>query len=167
MLGDAFGKLFSFIGDFFTRIGGVIWDAISWIGRLIWDAIKWIGDLLTSLFQLLIDIIVGFFEFIYAIFDAIFYFIYNVGLLAVKLFSLFFEVGKLIISFVQGIGRTLQSLVFTPSSTSNSGYSDMLGKIFNALEVLQLNVIAYILMFLIWIGTAFTVVKILSNLKGD
>jgi len=177
IIGDAFGSLFGLIGDFFSSIGGVIWDGISWLGTLIWsaiewvggvlwDAIGWLGNLLGDFFQFLIDIIVGFFEVIYALIDGFFYFLYNVGLLAVKLFQVFFEVGRLIISFIQGIANTLQSIFYTPQSSSGTGYSDILGNVFNALDVLQLNVIAYVLLFVIWIVTGFAVIRILGNLKG-
>ncbi|GAA0471882.1 hypothetical protein [Alkalibacillus silvisoli] len=166
IFGDTFGELFSFLGDIVGSIASVIWDAISWIGNLIWDAITWLGELLRDIFQFLIDLLISFFEVIYALIDGFFYFLYNIGLLAVKVFMIFFEVGRLIISFIQGITATLQSLFFTPGSTGGHGYSGMLGQIFAALEVFQLNVIAYVLLFIIWISTAFTVVRILSNLRG-
>ncbi|WP_246247636.1 hypothetical protein [Piscibacillus halophilus] len=177
ILGDAFGSLFGLIGDFFSNIGGLIWDAISWVGGLIWDAIEWLGgilwdvitwlgDLLRNLFQGLIDIIVAFFEVIYALIDGLFYFLYMVGLLVVKVFTIFFEVGKLIISFIQGLTRTLQSLTYTPTANSGNGYSDILGNIFAAAEVLQLSAVAYVLMFVVWVGTGFAVIRILSNLRA-
>ncbi|WP_017187391.1 hypothetical protein [Alkalibacillus haloalkaliphilus] len=166
IFGDIFGELFSFLAEIVGTIASAIWDAISWIGSLIWDAITWLGELLRDLFQFLIDLLISFFEVIYALIDGFLYFLYNIGLLAVKVFMIFFEVGKLIISFIQGIAATLQSLFFTPGGTGGHGYSGMIGQIFTALEVLQLHVIAYVLLFIIWISTAFAVIRILSNLRG-
>lgn len=166
ILGDAFGKLFSTIWDGITWVGSLIWDAVSWIGSLLWDVITWIGDLLRNLFQSLIDLLVGFFEVIYALIDGLLYLLYKIGVLAVKLFQIFLETGKLLISFVRGILNTLQSLTYTPATSSGNGYSEMIGKIFTVLEPLQINVIAYILLFILWISTAFAAVRILSSLRA-
>ncbi|MEE6209015.1 hypothetical protein U3A55_02435 [Salarchaeum sp. III] len=143
ILGDLFGKVFSFFGDMFS----------------------WLGKQLRNLFQGLIDIIVGFFEVIYALIDSILYFIYNIGLIAVKLFQLIFEVLKLLWSLFEGLGRTIQSLTYTPQTSANNGYSEMIGKIFQVLEPLQINVVAYILLFGIWIGTAVSAIKLLSSIR--
>lgn len=166
ILGDSFGKLFK-----------TIWDGIKWLGNsiknffaklfdVIWSAIKWLGELIAKLFKALLDLLLSFFKFIYQLVEAFLYFLYNVGLIAVKLFQIFFELGKLIISFFVGLGRTLQSLVYTPTSSGGHGYSETIGKVFNAAAgPLQLNVIAYILLFGIWLFTAIQVIKLLSSIR--
>lgn len=171
ILGRSFGSLFTTIWDGIKWLGGNIADFFSWLGQLIWDAIKWLGNLLKDLFYALMDLLLSFFEVIYALIDGLFYFLYNIGLIAVKLFLVFFEVAKLIFSFFVGFARTLASLFYVPRTSSGTGYSETIGKLFHALENagLQLNVVAYILLFGIWIFTAVQVIKLLSGLRvgGD
>ncbi|MFC4323688.1 hypothetical protein [Litchfieldia salsa] len=177
---DAFGKLFSVIWSVISWIGttiwngikwvgDVIWDAIKWIGGVLWDVIKWIGDLLAKLFQNLIDLLISFFEVIYALIDGLLYLLYNIGLIAVKIFLIFFEMAKLLVSLIVGLFKTLASLNYTQRTSSNTGYSEILGNIFEAAQPLQINVIAYILMFILWIGTAVAAMKLLSSVRvgGD
>ncbi len=169
ILGDSFGRLFTTIWDGIKWLGSSIAGFFQWLGGLIWDAIEWLGDLISKLFKALLDLLLEFFLFIYDLFDAFFYFIYMVGVLAAKLIMLFFQLIKLVYSFFVGFGKTLSSLVYVPQSGGNHGYSSMIGQIFHALEPYQLNVIAYILLFIIWLFTAIQVIKLLSNLRvgGD
>jgi hypothetical protein len=147
ILGDAFGKLFD----------------------VIWGAIQWIGELIKKLIQGIVDIIVHFFEVIFALIDGFLYFLYKIGVLAVKLFQIIFELGKLLWALVVGFARTLASLSYTPKSSSGTGYSEMLGKLFSNLSYLQIDVIAYILLFVLWFFTAIGAMKLLSSIRvgGD
>jgi hypothetical protein len=147
ILGDAFGKLFD----------------------VIWDGIEWIGSFIKKMFQGLVDIIIGFFEVIYALIDGLLYLLYKIGVLAVKLFQVIFEFGKVLWSLVVGFGKTLASLAYTPQASSNTGYSDMLGRLFTQLDKLQIDSIAYILLFVIWLFTAVSAMKLISSLRvgGD
>ncbi|WP_409971523.1 hypothetical protein [Bacillus sp. Bva_UNVM-123] len=56
-------------------------------------------------------------------------------------------------------------MAYTPRGTSGTGYSDMLGKLFKNLTVLQIDVIAYILLFVIWMFTAVGAIKLLSSIR--
>lgn len=94
------------------------------------------------------------------------YLIYMIGVLAVKLFQVLFELAKLLWAFVQGLGRTIGSLFYTELPSSGHGYSAMMGRVVESLGVLQLDVVAYILLFLIWIATAFGVITIIGTLKN-
>ena len=145
---------------------GLIGDFASKLFNTIWNGIKWIGQQVANMFQTLIDILVAFMDFIFALVASLFYFLFKIGELAIDFFSLIFGLVKILWSFVVGITRTLGSLTYIPQSSSNTGYSEMIGQIFNSLEVLQLDVIAYIALFIIWITTGFGVIKIISNLKG-
>ncbi|MGE7191976.1 hypothetical protein [Lysinibacillus fusiformis] len=148
---------------------GIIGDAFGKLFKLLWQVIQWLGNLLFNLFQGLIDIIVGFFKVIYALIDGLLYFLYMIGVLAIKLFLVLFNAAKLIWSLIVGLGRTLASLTFSPRGSSGNGYSEMLGKLFDNLAVLQINSIAYILLFILWITTAITAVKLISSIRvgGD
>lgn len=165
IFGDTFGKLFTTIWDGIKWLGRQIGNFFSWLGQLIWDAIIWLGNLLRDLFFALMDLLLAFFEVIYALIHGLLYFLFQIGLLAVKLFLIFFELAKLIFSFFVGLGRTLASLTYTPQQSSGHGYSEMIGKIFAALGPMQLDVIAYILLFIIWLFTAITAIKLLSSIR--
>jgi phage-related protein len=150
-------------------IGGILTDAFGKLFDVIWSVIKWIGRLLKKLFQGLIDLLVGFFEVIYALIDGLLYLLYKIGVLAVKLFLLFFELAKMIVSLFVGFAKTLASLVYIPKGGSGHGYSEMLGKIFSSMKPLQLDPIAYILLFILWMFTVVAAIKLLSSIRvgGD
>lgn len=148
---------------------GVIGDALKWIGDLIWNAIKWVLDGIGNFIQNLIDILIGFFEVIYALIEGLLYFLYMIGVLAVKLFQVILETASILWSLVVGFGRTLASLSYTPRGSGGHGYSETIGKIFKALEHLQLTPIAYILLFILWYITAIAAIRIISSIRvgGD
>lgn len=149
----------------YVSVFGIIGDAFGKLFDVVWGAIKWVGGLLHSLFQGLIDLFVGFFEVIYALIDGLLYLLFKIGVLAVKLFMAIFEFAKLLWSLVVGFGKTLASLSYSPHSTSGTGYSEMLGKLFNNLGVLQIDVIAYILLFALWLFTAVSAIKLVASIR--
>jgi phage-related protein len=148
---------------------GIIGDAFGKLFEVIWGVVEWIGSLIRDLFQGLIDLIIGFFEIIYALIDGLLYLLYMIGVLAVKLFLVMFEVAKLLWSLVVGFGKTLASLSYTPQASSDSGYSEIIGKVFDSAGFLQINVVAYILLFALWYTTAIASMKLLSSIRvgGD
>lgn len=169
MIADLFKKLFDFIGSGILAILTFFADIFIKLGNLLWDIIKWIGQLLKDLFQFLIDLLVSFFEVIFQLIEGLLYLLYMIGVLAIKLFQVIFEMAKLLWSLVQGFGRTLASLNYTPRSGSGNGYSETIGKVMKSLEVLNLGSIAYILLFAIWFTTAITAIKLISSVRvgGD
>lgn len=147
------------IGDMFKRLFDLIWQAIGWLAR----AIK-------AMFQKLIDVLIAFFRAIYMLIDGLLYFLYMIGVVAVKLFLIFYELGKLIISLFVGFGKTLASLVYVSSSSGGHGYSNMVGKLMTAAtNNMQLNVIAYVLLFVIWFVWVVSAMKLISSIRvgGD
>jgi|SRR5690625_148808 len=144
ILGDAFGKLF----------------------RVIWDVIVWIAEFIRDLFQGLIDVIVAFFQVIFDLIKGLLYLLYMIGVLAAKLFSVIFETGKILISLVVGFGNTLATLSYSPRSSAGHGYSETIGRLFNALEPLQITPIAYILLFILWFITAISAIKLISSIRN-
>jgi hypothetical protein len=158
LIGDAFSKLFGFLGSIFSNLFGVIWDGI-----------KWVGSLLKNLFQGLLDVIIGFFKVIYALIDGLLYLLYMIGVLAVKLFLVIFEAAKVLWSLIVGFVKTLASLSYSPRGSGGNGYSEMIGKLFSALKPMQIEPIAYILLFMLWFITAIAAIKLISSIRvgGD
>lgn len=156
------------IGDAFKKLFTVIWDGITWLGRAFVTAIKWLGEQIGRFFQFLIDLLVSFFIFIYELVAGFLYLIYKIGILAIRLFQVILETGKLLWSFVVGLGRTMGQLVFNPIGASpNNAYGKDIGLVMtHANNALQLNSVAYILLFVIWISTAIAVVNMISSIRN-
>lgn len=166
---DTFGGIFDVLWRAIKWIGKLIWNAVKWLGDVLWDVIKWLGKLLVKLFQSLIDVLVAFFQVIYDVIKSIMYLFYQIGVLAYELFMVILMAAKMLYSLILGFFRTLGSLVYTPRSSGGNGYSEMLGKIMNATAPLQLDVVAYILLFIIWLTTAIAAIKMISSIRvgGD
>lgn len=92
-----------------------------------------------------------------------------IGVLAVKLFLVIFEAAKFLWALIVGFAKTLASLSYSPRGSGGNGYSEMLGKLFKALEPMQINVVAYILLFCLWFVTAIAAMKLISSIRvgGD
>lgn len=148
------------IGDFMYRVFRRLFSLIE-------ECFIWLGELLARLIQSLIDVLVSFFNVIYDLIRALLHLVYMIGVLAVKLFEVLWTLGKLLWSFVQGLGRTVSSLFYTPRASSGHGYSEIMGKVASNLHYLQLDVVAYILLFIIWVMTALGVIQIISTLKNQ
>lgn len=169
MIGDAFGKLFGFLGTILLAIFNFFGDVFGKLFSLIWEAIKWLGNLLKMLFQGLLDVLIGFFKVIFQLIEGLLYLLYMIGVLAVKLFTVIFEAAKILWSLIEGFGRTLASLSYSPRGSGGNGYSEMIGKLMTNLSVLQIDVIAYILLFILWFTTAIAAMKLISSIRvgGD
>lgn len=149
---------------------GLIGDMFGNLFQVIWDGVKWIGTLLKSLFQSLINILIKFFKWIYYVLDGFLYFLYMVGVVAAKVFNIFYELGRLLLSIFVGFAKTLTSLTYTPAASANNGFSSTIGKLVTiANDHLQLQIVAYILLFAIWFMWVVTAMKLLSSIRvgGD
>lgn len=164
------GNIARVIMDFIVSVLMSIWGFLYNLGEraftLLYELFVWLGQLLQRLFQSLIDVLVAFFMVIYDLIRGLLYLLYMIGVLAVKLFLVLVELGKLLWAFVQGLARTVGSIFYTERSSGGHGYSEMMGRVAEHLHLFQLDVLAYILLFAIWIMTALGVMKIIGNLKG-
>ena len=167
MIGNIAEVIMIFIVSVLMSIWNFLYNAISNLFTMLYQLFAWLGQLLQRMFQALIDVLVSFFTVIYDLIRGLMYLLYMIGVLAVKLFTVLFELAKLLWAFVQGFARTVASLFYTERESSGHGYSSMMGRIVDAMDVLQLDVVAYILLFLIWIMTAFGVMSIVGTLKNQ
>lgn len=150
---------------------GIIGDAFKKLFEVIWMVILWIARQIGNFFQFLFDILISFFRVIYDLIAGLLYLLYKIGVLAVRLFQVILEAGQLLWSFVVGLIRTMGQLVFSPiGSSPNNAYGSTIGNIMTqANSALQLTSIAYILLFVIWVGAAVSAIKIISSIRvgGD
>lgn len=126
-----------------------------------------LGNLFGALFNGLITVLKFLFKPILILLALIFYFIYKLGELLVTLFLVLLAIGKLLYQFVMGIYNTLTGLAWTPTATPNHGrWSAHIVSVFDALDPYQLDKVAYIMMFVIWVTTALVAINTLSR-SGD
>ncbi|MFJ8462241.1 hypothetical protein ACIQ57_24525 [Lysinibacillus xylanilyticus] len=166
MIGNIFSKFFQFLISLLLSIGSFLKDAFQSLFDMLFDLFRWLGQLLERLFQALIDVLVSFFMVIYELIKGLLYLLYMIGVCAAKLFLILWEVAKLVWAFVVGLTTTLQSIFFTPGAGSGNGYSSIMGKVANGLSIFQFDVVAYILLFGIWMFGAFGVIRIFGSLRG-
>lgn len=169
MIADLFIKLFGFLGNILVAVFTFFGNIFGKLFSLIWEVVKWIGNLLKILFQGLIDLLIVFFTAIFDVIRGLLYLLYMIGVLAVKLFQVIFEAAKILWSLIQGFARTLASLTYSPRGSGGNGYSEVIGKLMTNLNVMQLDVVAYILLFMLWFITAISAMKLISSIRvgGD
>jgi len=145
-------RVLGWIGDFFQNLFTVLF--------------RFLGNLFQNLFDSLIAVLKFIFRPILILVAIIFYFIYKLSVLFVLIFQVLLAVGKLLYSFVIGLFRTLAGIVWTPTTPQHGSWSGPIREVFLALEPYQLDKIAYVLMFAIWIMTAVGAIRILSS-RGE
>lgn len=146
------GRVLGWIGDTFTNLFSIL--------------LNFMANLFGSLFNGLIAVLKAIFKPILILIALIFYFIYKLGVVVVTLFAVLLAIGKLLYSFVMGLFNTLTGFVWTPAAPDHGSWSDSIAQVFIALEPYQLDKLAYVLLFVIWIFTAFAAIKILSRQGG-
>lgn len=154
----------SFIQGAVNAIGGFFKNLLSGLGQMFQSLLNGIG----SFFQWLLNGIASFFQ---ALFQPIFYLIQCVFLFFQELFTvlaLLFEllmaIIHLLLSFAWGLIQTIAGLTYDNSSpTIPSSVSSPFQHIEAVFGLLQLDNVAYICKFAIWLMTAVTVVRMAGN----
>lgn len=135
--------------------------------RAIADGFDWLFSLLATLFSRLMDGLWWLLQPIFDICTIVFQFIYWIGVIIVKIILLVFGIGKLLIGLIAGLFSTLFGLGFTGRVTNlPTSYSDVYTHIRPYLATLQLDKVAYIMQFSIWLFTAFMALRIIGNMRG-
>lgn len=149
MLGRIFGSLF----DFFKNLLGAMLEGIA----------KLFHTLFTNLFEFLMLILKPFL----IVIAILFYFIYKLAELVFALLTVLLAIGKLFYALVKGIFVTIAGFNFTPTTTppDHGAWTSYFVHIFAAFEYFQMDNVGYIIMFMIWLFTAFAAIKIMSK-KG-
>ena len=144
---------------------GIITDGFGKLFNVLWSVVEWLFAGLIEIIQPIFDLLITMLTFTFQLTWALYYLLYMIGVLAVKLFFIMFEAGKILMSLIVGFGNTLGSLFYSPSSSGGHGYSEVIGRLFQKLEVLQLDSIAYILSFSLWFITAVSAMKLISSIR--
>lgn len=141
----------------------MIANILNWFSGFLQNLGSVITNAFGVLFQGIINVLKFIFKPIFALVAIIFYLIYKIAELVVMLIKVLVAIGKLLYSFVIGLFNTIGSLSWSGSSADHGSWSGAFAEVFQALETYQLNKIAYVISFFIWVTTAFAVIKILSN----
>lgn len=145
----------------------MIADFLGWVqaffGNLLAVSLDYLGELLGWLFDGLIQLLKALFSPILIVIALIFYFLYKLAELVVMLFMVLLGIGKLLYAFIQGIIATFAGFVWTPTTPDHGSWSYAFGQAFASLSDYQMDKVAYVLMFGIWIFTAFAAIRLLSG----
>ncbi|MCL6528297.1 MAG: hypothetical protein K6T57_15665 [Thermaceae bacterium] len=179
MLASFAQKIWSFLQGLFGGLGnaitGAISSALSWLqqafgslmsflGGLFHSLLQGIGTLLQGLLNGIASVLRQIFSPIFAIVDAFFYFVSRLAQLLGLLVQLLIQVVHVLLAFAWGLLRTLIGLVWDQSTPQLPGsVSSPLSHMGQALGLLQLDKLADLLLFAVWILTAIAVIRIISS----
>lgn len=131
------------------------------------DGFAYLYNLLATLFSKLMNGLLWLLQPLFDLITIIFEFIYYIGLIVVKIVLLVFGLGKLLIGLIAGLFSTLLGLGYTGRAASlPSSYTDVYTHIRPYLNSLQMDKVAYIIQFSIWLFTAFMAIKIIGSMRG-
>lgn len=135
--------------------------------RAIADGFNWLFDLLARMFSGLLSGIYWLLQPVFDLLGIVFEFIYWIGVIVVKIVLLVIGVGKFLVGIIAGLFATIFGLGYTGKvATLPSSYTDVYTNIKPYLNMLQLDKVAYIMQFSIWIFTAFMAIKIIGSMRG-
>lgn len=158
----------SFFAQLFTSLSNAIGSALQWLGTTIGGFFTWLFNGIKGLFQWLLNGITGFFQALFApilaIINAFFYFVSQLTNLVVLLFQLLLQIAHVLLSFAIGLIRTFAGFSYNNGSPSLPlDVQDPFTHMNQALGLLQLDNVAYVLRFAVWLFVAVSVVRITSN----
>lgn len=126
-----------------------------------------IGRLYGWLLDGLVSILKAIFTPILILISIIFYFVYKIGDIFVMIFQVLLGIGKLLYSLIQGLVVTFAGFSWTPTTPDHGSWSHPINQAFSVLEdFYQLDTVAYVVLFLIWIMTAYTAIRMITGRGG-
>lgn len=100
--------------------------------------------------------------------DAIGYFLYKIGVILYKVLELVVSLGKLLIGLATGLIKTITGLSYSPNTPSPlpGAYSEAVGNLQPIFSQLQIDKVAYLVTFAIWIMTAIIAMRLIGGMRG-
>lgn len=143
---------------------------LNWIGtffgRLINSLIDFLGKLFGFLFGKLFELLKLLFKPIFILLAIVFYFLYKLGEIVLLLLQLLLGIGKVFFALVKGIFLTLAGFTFTPTDRNDGQWTPIFRNVVDGLESYQLDIVGYILLFLLWFSFGFAAIRTISSMKG-
>lgn len=143
------GQVLRSIWGFFENLTSVVLGAIS-------DLFGWLLDGLVT-------VLTNIFKPIFMLIAIIFYLLFKIAELFILLFQVLLAIGKLLYSLVQGLIVTIAGLKWTPTTPDHGAWTHPISNAIKGLELYQLDKIAYILLFAIWIMTVIGALRIITG----
>jgi len=131
------------------------------------DGFNYLWGFLKQLFWWLLDGIAFLLKPVFDLLAAIFYFLYKIGVVLVKIVEIVLALGRLLIGLCTGLFKTITGLGYTgrPAAIPAS-YQDVFDRIQPVFQTLQLDKVAYLVQFAIWVMTALAAIRIIGGMRG-
>lgn len=130
-------------------------DGFGYLYRWLQDLFTWLMNGLLNLLQPLLDLL-GF----------IFYFIYMIGYIIVKVITVVLMIGKLLIGITVGLFKTITGLgMVGTAGVMPTSYSNAFLKLQPLFAQMQIDKVAYVIHFTIWLSAAFIAMRIIGRMR--
>jgi hypothetical protein len=167
VLSDFAGKLWGFLIGILRWFGDAFSRLMDWLGSLFGDLKNFLAKLMQSLVNALGEMLYRLFKPIFDIITAIIHFIAKLFEILWLLLQIFLQLGHIIIAFITGLFRTLAGLTYDGSTPAlDANMSGAAAGMNQAMSILQLDTLAYLCLFGIWIVTAVSVIRMIGNFSG-
>lgn len=131
-------------------------DGFGFLFDLLRDGLFYLLNGILKIFQPILDLIA-----------AIFYLLHKLGVVLYKVLSLVMMLAKLLIGIITGLFNTITGLNYSGTAASlPPEYQDAIGRLDPIMGQLQLDKIAYLMLFIIWIFAGFAAMKIIGGMRG-
>ncbi|WP_052410478.1 hypothetical protein [Paenibacillus durus] len=147
-------------------IGQILRAGWTFLERMFKRMFEFFSTLFGHLFQTLFHFLKILLRPLFIVVALLLYLVYKIAELAITLISVFLALGKLLLAFIKGIFVTLTGFTYTPSTPSNGQWTSIFNNVVGSLGPYQLDKIAYILLFCIWITTAFAAIRIIGSIRN-
>jgi hypothetical protein len=148
----------------------MIGQVLGWLGNFLQNLFKvlftFLGNLFGYLIQKMIDFLTLIFRPVLIVIALLFYFILQVATLVVKLLQVLLGIGKIFVALLKGILATIAGFTWTSSPRDDGQWTSIFHNLADGMGSYQLDNVSYVLMFLIWFGTAFAAIRIISSMSG-
>jgi hypothetical protein len=139
----------------------------EFFGSLFGGIVNFFAALFERFFHAVKQLLMFLFKPLFELLDAIFYFIYKVGLLLVLLVKVILAIGKLLISAIKGLFTTIAGFGYTGGTQHlPDNVQETVSHVLPALQILQLNKIAFIFLFAIWMATVIGIIAIIGRFRS-
>lgn len=150
MIAELASGIYDFFADFFTKL-------LSFLASCFSGLFEGIKSLLVFLFEPLLILIA-----------TIFYFLYKLGLLIIAVFKFLYSLVVIMFSVMKGLFVTLIGLTYNGTKVNlPPRYQEVVDNMQPAMELLQINKVAVICLWIVWIFVAVAIVRIVGARGSD
>lgn len=146
-------------------IGQFLREGWTFLERMFKRLFNFFSSLLGDLFQALFNLLKTLFRPLFVLVAMVLYLVYKVATLAWLLIQVFWSIAKIVVAFVKGIFVTLAGFTYSGETAGTGTWQPILKNVALGLNYFQLDKVAYVLLFLIWFGVAWGVIRIIGSFQ--